>query len=59
MNCLKGNSNSLASVDVAAGYVGLEEYNVAVVTVLLLVHTYSMPVLAFLLNLHHTLANSR
>ncbi|XP_054278676.1 GPI ethanolamine phosphate transferase 2-like [Macrosteles quadrilineatus] len=55
----QGNSNSLASVDLAAGYVGLEDYNVSVVGILLIVHTYSMPVLAYLVHVHSIVEKTR
>lgn len=40
-----GNSNSLASIDVSAGYVGLEDYVPAVVGPLMYVATYCGPIL--------------
>ncbi|XP_049963220.1 GPI ethanolamine phosphate transferase 2 isoform X1 [Schistocerca serialis cubense] len=45
----QGNSNSLASIDVAAGYIGQEEYNIASVGALLIAHTYCAPILSYLL----------
>ncbi|XP_068083522.1 GPI ethanolamine phosphate transferase 2 [Anabrus simplex] len=50
----QGNSNSLASIDVASGYVGHEGYNPVTVGLLLLVNTYSAPVLSYLLLLTHS-----
>ena len=43
-----GNSNSLATIDVGAGYVGLVSYNPAIITFLLAIHTYSGPALVIL-----------
>ena len=40
-----GNSNSLASIDASAGYVGLEDYVPGVVGPLMFVATYCGPVL--------------
>ena len=40
-----GNSNSLASIDVSAGYVGLEDYAPGVVGPLMYVATYCGPIL--------------
>ena len=40
-----GNSNSLASIDVSAGYVGLEDYVPGVVGPLMYVATYCGPIL--------------
>lgn len=45
----QGNSNSLASIDVAAGYVGLVDYQPVTVGLFLAAHTYSAPVLSQLL----------
>jgi ethanolaminephosphotransferase len=45
----QGNSNSLASIDVAAGYVGLLDYQPALVGIFLMAHTYSAPVLSQLM----------
>jgi ethanolaminephosphotransferase len=46
---LQGNSNSLASIDIASGYVGQIGYNPVVVGILLVTNTYSAPVLSYLL----------
>ena len=43
-----GGSNSLATIDVGAGYTGLTEFNPALVTLLMAVHTYSGPLIALL-----------
>ena len=40
-----GNSNSLASIDASAGYVGLEDYVLCIVGPLLFVATYCGPIL--------------
>ncbi|KAG8301098.1 hypothetical protein J6590_060875 [Homalodisca vitripennis] len=56
----QGNLNtSLASVDLAAGYIGLEQYNIVIVGALLLAHTYAMPVLAYTLSAHSIVTNQR
>jgi GPI ethanolamine phosphate transferase membrane region len=44
----QGNSNGLASLDVAAGYVGLSSYRPLLVAAQMLAHTYSAPVLVAL-----------
>jgi len=46
---LQGNSNSLATIDIASGYVGQIGYNPFVVGTLLIINTYSAPVLSYLL----------
>ncbi|GLH12631.1 GPI ethanolamine phosphate transferase 2 [Gryllus bimaculatus] len=45
----QGNSNSVATVDVASGYVGLQDYNPFVVGYYLVVNTFAAPVLSLLL----------
>lgn len=40
-----GNSNSLASIDVGAGYTGMISYNPGIITFLMAVHTYSGPII--------------
>lgn len=45
----QGHSNSLASVDVSVGYIGLENYVPIVVISQVLCHTYSFPILTQLL----------
>lgn len=49
----QGNSNSLASIDVTAGYVGLRSYMPFVTGVYLIVNTYSAPVLAYFLLIYY------
>ncbi|XP_011699289.1 PREDICTED: GPI ethanolamine phosphate transferase 2 isoform X2 [Wasmannia auropunctata] len=49
----QGNSNSLASVDVAAGYVGLRSYVPLITGVYLVINTYSAPVLAYFLLIYY------
>ncbi|XP_011874457.1 PREDICTED: GPI ethanolamine phosphate transferase 2 isoform X2 [Vollenhovia emeryi] len=49
----QGNSNSLASIDVAAGYVGLRSYMPFVTGAYLIVNTYSAPVLAYFLLVYY------
>ena len=51
----QGNSNSLSSLDVSAGYAGLESYSPVVVTTLITVATYAGPVL-WILSLGKSLA---
>lgn len=46
---LQGHSNSLASIDVATGYVGLQEYVPFLVFLQVWCHTYSFPILTNLL----------
>lgn len=53
----QGNSNSLASIDVAAGYVGLRSYMPFVTGVYLIVNTYSAPVLAYFLLVYYRQLN--
>lgn len=53
---LQGNSNSLASIDVAPGYVGQTEYNPLIAGMLIVVCTYAMPVLAYLLMIREVLS---
>ncbi|XP_071452153.1 GPI ethanolamine phosphate transferase 2 isoform X2 [Hetaerina americana] len=49
----KGNSNSLASLDLKAAYTGQNNYSVVIVGILLFCHTFSMPILALLLLFHY------
>ena len=42
---LQGNSNSLSSVDVSAGYVGLVEMNKPLIALLMVISTYAGPLL--------------
>uniref|UniRef100_A0A182MCM2 GPI ethanolamine phosphate transferase 2 C-terminal domain-containing protein n=1 Tax=Anopheles culicifacies TaxID=139723 RepID=A0A182MCM2_9DIPT len=51
--CLQGNSNSLATIDLNAGYVGLNNFDIVRVGLFLTLHTFSGPILSFLLLLHH------
>lgn len=51
----QGNSNSLASIDVAPGYTGQTEYNPIVIGILIVMCTYAMPVLSYLLMLREIL----
>ncbi|XP_012271905.1 GPI ethanolamine phosphate transferase 2 isoform X2 [Orussus abietinus] len=48
----QGNSNSLATIDIAAGYVGLESYRPVFIAALITINTYSAPVLAYLTLIH-------
>ena len=43
-----GGSNSLATIDVGAGYTGLTDFNPVLVTLLMAVHTYSGSLIALL-----------
>ncbi|KAL6424028.1 hypothetical protein ACFW04_009733 [Cataglyphis niger] len=45
----QGNSNSLASINITAGYVGLRSYMPLITGVYLIINTYSAPVLAYFL----------
>lgn len=56
---LQGNSNSLASIDIASGYVGQIEYNPIVVGILLIINTYSAPVLSYLLLVINLISHSQ
>ncbi|XP_065200661.1 GPI ethanolamine phosphate transferase 2 isoform X2 [Planococcus citri] len=49
----QGNSNSLASIDIASGYIGQREYNSWVVGSLIICSSFSMPILAYLLMIRH------
>ncbi|XP_053664744.1 GPI ethanolamine phosphate transferase 2 [Anopheles marshallii] len=49
----QGNSNSLATIDLNAGYVGLNKFDIIRVGLFLTLHTFSAPILSFLLLLHH------
>ncbi|KAK0084272.1 hypothetical protein PV325_007346 [Microctonus aethiopoides] len=48
----QGNSNSLATVDVAAGYVGLQSFILPITTIFICINTFSAPILAYLMTLH-------
>lgn len=45
----QGNSNSLASIDLNAGYIGLQSYDIVAVGILLTINTFSGPILSILL----------
>ncbi|XP_011630647.1 GPI ethanolamine phosphate transferase 2 isoform X1 [Pogonomyrmex barbatus] len=53
----QGNSNSLASIDVAAGYVGLSSYMPFITGAYLIINTYSAIVLAYFLFIYHRQAH--
>nr|CAD7430886.1 unnamed protein product [Timema monikensis] len=55
----QGNSNSLASIDVASGYVGLESYSLGTVGLQLVLHTYSAPILSHMLLINGVEHNAR
>jgi len=40
----QGNSNSLATIDIGAGYVGLSNYHPVIIGILMFVSTYSGPI---------------
>ena len=48
-----GNSNSLATIDVGAGYVGMVSYNPVIISLLLALHTFSGPILVLLFMARH------
>lgn len=50
----QGNSNSLASIDLNAGYVGLNNFNFIAVGLLLTINTFSGPILSFVAFIHNT-----
>lgn len=49
----QGNSNSFATIDVAAGYVGLESYSISIATIFITINTFSAPLLAYLVHLYN------
>ncbi|XP_076235195.1 phosphatidylinositol glycan anchor biosynthesis class G isoform X2 [Calliopsis andreniformis] len=49
----QGNSNSLATIDVATGYIGIQSYMPFINGLLLLINTYSAPILTCLLLMYH------
>lgn len=49
----QGNSNSLATIDLNAGYIGLDSYHPVLVGAFLTLNTFSGPILTFLLALCH------
>ncbi|GAB0089939.1 GPI ethanolamine phosphate transferase 2 [Sergentomyia squamirostris] len=49
----QGNSNSLASIDLNAGYVGLSSFNMTIVGLFITINTYSGPLLTLLVMLYH------
>lgn len=49
----QGNSNSLASIDLTAGYVGLNHFHFAPVIFFLTINTYNGPILTFLLLIYN------
>lgn len=53
LTIFQGNSNSLATIDLNAGYIGLEAYHPFVVGFCITLNTFSGPILAFLLALCH------
>uniref|UniRef100_A0A7G3ADG6 Putative glycosylphosphatidylinositol anchor synthesis protein n=1 Tax=Lutzomyia longipalpis TaxID=7200 RepID=A0A7G3ADG6_LUTLO len=48
----QGNSNSLASIDLNAGYVGLSSFNMPIVGLFITINTFSGPLLALLVMLY-------
>lgn len=55
----QGHSNSLASVDVSVGYIGLSEYQPLLVILQVLCHTYSLPILCHFLVLQNNMNSNR
>jgi len=53
----QGNSNSIASIDVNAGYIGLSSYNEVLVGLLIFCNTFSLPTLVVLAYFETTGAN--
>lgn len=49
----QGNSNSLASIDLNAGYIGLKKFNIFAVGILLTINTFSGPILSMLLLIYN------
>lgn len=55
----QGHSNSLASVNVSSGYVGLSEYNPLLVILQVLLHTYAFPILSHALIIQQRLRETQ
>lgn len=49
----QGNSNNLASIDVNAGFVGLDTFNILIVGFFLTINTYSGVILSFLVLIYN------
>ncbi|XP_063702102.1 GPI ethanolamine phosphate transferase 2 [Culicoides brevitarsis] len=54
----QGNSNSLATIDLTAGYVGLHHFSFAAVGVLLTLNTFNGQILSFLLLIKNSMKKS-
>ncbi|BES91421.1 Metalloenzyme superfamily [Nesidiocoris tenuis] len=52
---LSGNSNSISTIDVTAGFKGVDECNIFFAGLFITLHTFAFPILAFLLTLEHLL----
>lgn len=50
----QGNSNSLASIDLNAGYIGLNTFNFVLVGLFLTINTFSGPILSFIVFVHNS-----
>lgn len=50
----QGNSNSLASIDLNAGFIGLKSFNFPIVAFLLTANTFCGPILSALLCIYHS-----
>lgn len=50
----QGNSNSLASIDLNAGFIGLNTFNFMAVGLFLTINTFSGPILSFLIFIHNS-----
>lgn len=55
----QGHDNSLASIDIASGYVGLREYHPWLVIPQVFCHTYALPILTNLLLFQNNYFNPR
>ncbi|XP_043281141.1 GPI ethanolamine phosphate transferase 2 [Venturia canescens] len=55
----QGNSNSLATIDVAAGFVGMETYQPLMAGIFLSINTYSAPVLAYLILIYRSTVSEK
>lgn len=49
----QGNSNSLATIDLNAGYIGLISFNFLIVGLFLTANTFSGPILSFIVFIHN------
>ncbi|XP_053672798.1 GPI ethanolamine phosphate transferase 2 [Anopheles nili] len=54
----QGNSNSLATIDLNAGYIGLNHFDIFRVGIFLTLHTFSGPILCFLMLMQNIFFNN-